>query len=257
MEATGDYWKPVFFLLESRGFDCQLYNAAQVKALPGQAQDRPGRLDLAGQDHRARLGLLQLRAARADPPPAHPHPLPPAPHPGPHRREAAGGETARRRAPEAVPRDLRHPRRLGPGHAERDRRRAARPPGTGPALPGQVDHSSRHGIGPVCARTSSPNGTDMTGLRTASHLVSGAMVPQVPQSAGKSRQQCRRPTPTWAALGEARSASRSQSFPAQYRRHAADAEEEGPRRDRQLRPHRRHALLSDPAASYPDLGPAD
>ncbi|HEX4661453.1 MAG TPA: IS110 family transposase [Streptosporangiaceae bacterium] len=35
MEATGDYWKPVFFLLESRGLDCQLYNAAQVKALPG------------------------------------------------------------------------------------------------------------------------------------------------------------------------------------------------------------------------------
>lgn len=35
MEATGDYWKPVFFLLESRGFDCQLYNAGQVKALPG------------------------------------------------------------------------------------------------------------------------------------------------------------------------------------------------------------------------------
>src|SRR5215470_9962042 len=32
---TGDYWKPVFFLLESRGFDCQLYNAGQVKALPG------------------------------------------------------------------------------------------------------------------------------------------------------------------------------------------------------------------------------
>jgi transposase len=35
MEATGDYWKPVFFLLESRGFYCHLYNAAQVKALPG------------------------------------------------------------------------------------------------------------------------------------------------------------------------------------------------------------------------------
>src|SRR6266853_5084271 len=35
MEATGDYWKPVFFLLESRGFDCDLYNAAQVNALPG------------------------------------------------------------------------------------------------------------------------------------------------------------------------------------------------------------------------------
>jgi transposase len=35
MEATGDYWKPVYFVLESRGFDCQLYHAAQVKALPG------------------------------------------------------------------------------------------------------------------------------------------------------------------------------------------------------------------------------
>jgi transposase len=35
MEATSDYWKPVFFLLESRGFDCDLYNAREVKALPG------------------------------------------------------------------------------------------------------------------------------------------------------------------------------------------------------------------------------
>ena len=35
MEATGDYWKPVFFLLESRGFDCDLCNAGEVKALPG------------------------------------------------------------------------------------------------------------------------------------------------------------------------------------------------------------------------------
>ena len=35
MEATGDYWKSPFFLLESQGFDCDLYNAAQVKALPG------------------------------------------------------------------------------------------------------------------------------------------------------------------------------------------------------------------------------
>src|SRR6266481_3682572 len=35
MEATSDYWKPVFFVLESKGFDCELYNAGQVKALPG------------------------------------------------------------------------------------------------------------------------------------------------------------------------------------------------------------------------------
>ena len=35
MEATPDYWKPVFFLLERERFDCVLYHASQVKALPG------------------------------------------------------------------------------------------------------------------------------------------------------------------------------------------------------------------------------
>src|SRR6516164_3242834 len=35
MEATGDYWKPVYFVLESQGLGCVLYHAAQVKALPG------------------------------------------------------------------------------------------------------------------------------------------------------------------------------------------------------------------------------
>jgi transposase len=35
MEATSDYWKPVYFLLEQQGLDCVLYQASQVKALPG------------------------------------------------------------------------------------------------------------------------------------------------------------------------------------------------------------------------------
>jgi transposase len=35
LAATGDYWNPVYVVLESAGFDCQLYHAAQVKALPG------------------------------------------------------------------------------------------------------------------------------------------------------------------------------------------------------------------------------
>ena len=35
MESASDYWKPVFFLLEREGFDCLLYHAPQVKALPG------------------------------------------------------------------------------------------------------------------------------------------------------------------------------------------------------------------------------
>src|SRR5260370_35286816 len=41
MEATSDYWKPVFFLLESRGFDCDLHNAAHVRALPGRPKTDP------------------------------------------------------------------------------------------------------------------------------------------------------------------------------------------------------------------------
>ena len=35
MEATSDYWKPVFYLLEAGGFTCWLLNAKHVKNLPG------------------------------------------------------------------------------------------------------------------------------------------------------------------------------------------------------------------------------
>lgn len=35
MESTSDYWKPVFFTLERRGFECLLYNSRAVKAQPG------------------------------------------------------------------------------------------------------------------------------------------------------------------------------------------------------------------------------
>jgi len=35
MEATSDYWKPVFYLLEAAGFDTWLVNAKDVRHLPG------------------------------------------------------------------------------------------------------------------------------------------------------------------------------------------------------------------------------
>ena len=35
MEATSDYWKPVFYLLETHGFETWLVNARDVKHLPG------------------------------------------------------------------------------------------------------------------------------------------------------------------------------------------------------------------------------
>ncbi|MGH3593842.1 MAG: hypothetical protein ACRDRF_22790, partial [Pseudonocardiaceae bacterium] len=34
-EATSDYWKPVFYLLEAQGLDPWLVNAKDVKHLPG------------------------------------------------------------------------------------------------------------------------------------------------------------------------------------------------------------------------------
>nr|MBF6558551.1 IS110 family transposase [Acidimicrobiales bacterium] len=39
MEATGSYWKPVWYVLEDRGFDQKLVNAHHVKILPGRKSD--------------------------------------------------------------------------------------------------------------------------------------------------------------------------------------------------------------------------
>ena len=43
MEATADYWKPVFYLLEAAGFETWLVNAKDVKHLPG--RPKTGKLD--------------------------------------------------------------------------------------------------------------------------------------------------------------------------------------------------------------------
>jgi transposase len=39
MEATGDYWKPFYYLLEDAGFDLLLVNSRHVKNLPGRKTD--------------------------------------------------------------------------------------------------------------------------------------------------------------------------------------------------------------------------
>src|SRR5579859_51070 len=41
MEATGDYWKAVFYRLEAEGFECVLADARQVKNLPGRPKRDP------------------------------------------------------------------------------------------------------------------------------------------------------------------------------------------------------------------------
>ena len=39
MEATGSYWKPVWYVLEDRAFELRLVNAQHVKILPGRKSD--------------------------------------------------------------------------------------------------------------------------------------------------------------------------------------------------------------------------
>jgi transposase len=43
MEATADYWRPPFYLLEAQGFEVWLVNARDVKHLPG--RPKTDRLD--------------------------------------------------------------------------------------------------------------------------------------------------------------------------------------------------------------------
>ncbi len=39
MEATGQYWKPIWYVLEEQGFELMLVNARHVKILPGRKTD--------------------------------------------------------------------------------------------------------------------------------------------------------------------------------------------------------------------------
>jgi hypothetical protein len=83
MEATSDYWKPVFYLLEAEGFECWLLNATHVKNVPGRAEDRQAGCGVVGQGRRAGNVRAELRPAETDPPAAGSHPVSPLANPGP------------------------------------------------------------------------------------------------------------------------------------------------------------------------------
>ena len=127
MEATSDYWKPVYFLLEREGFDCLLYQASQVKALPG--RPKTDKLDSAWLARITEQGSLagsfvppeDIRRLRT-------HTR--------YRRRLIQARTAEKERCEKLLEDAhlklsigdqRHPRRLRPGHAARDHRRRAQP----------------------------------------------------------------------------------------------------------------------------------
>ena len=69
MEATSDYWKPVFYLLEAHGLDPWLVNARDVKHLPGRPKtdlltELPGRCRRGCVPYRARLARFATRDQR-------------------------------------------------------------------------------------------------------------------------------------------------------------------------------------------------
>jgi hypothetical protein len=119
MEATSDYWRPPFYLLEAHGFEVWLVNARDVKHLPG--RPKTDRLDAVWLCKLAERQMLpaKLRAATADPAAAGLDPLPRRPGRHTDRGEAAGGEAAGGRPDQAVGGGIRHLRGLGSGDAGR------------------------------------------------------------------------------------------------------------------------------------------
>jgi transposase len=320
MEATGDYWKPVFFLLESRGFDCELYNAAQVKALPGRPKtDRADAVWLARITERGMISssfvppepirrlrthtryrrhLIQARTAGKQ----RPEKLLEDGHlklssvisdiHGVCGRDMLDAIAAGQRSPAALAQLARGSmrgkiRRLEEAldcsffteqHAavlammltvidhyatQIEALTAKTGELTAPWLHQIAQTGAIPGFGPITAQEIIAEiGTDMTVFPTAAHLVSWAKwSPQIKQSAGKrkGRNATGRGNPCLsAALGESViSASRTQSFlGARYRRLAKRM----PKKKALVATGNSaltivHALLTDPAASYHDLGP--
>ena len=57
MEATSDYWRPVFYLLEAQGLEVWLVNAREVKHLPG--RPKTDKLDAVWLAKLAERGMLR------------------------------------------------------------------------------------------------------------------------------------------------------------------------------------------------------
>jgi transposase len=319
MEATGDYWKPVFFLLESCELNCELYNAAQVKALPGRPKtDRADSVWLAKITERGMISSSFVP----------PEPIRRLRTHTRYRRHLTQARTAEKQRVEKLLEDghlklssvisdihgvsgrdmldaiaggQRDPKTLAQlargtmrGKIRRleealdcsffteqhaavlammlaaidyystqiDALTATIETLTEPWLHQVAQLDEVPGIGTICAQDIIAEiGTNMTVFPTAAHLVSWARFsPQVKQSAGKRKgsNSTGRGNPyLGAALGEASiSTGRTQTFlGARYRRLARRM----PKKKALVATGNSmltsvHALLSDPAARYTDLG---
>jgi transposase len=66
MEATSDYWKPFYYLLEDAGFELMLVNARHVKNLPGRKSDVSDATWLAQLGAHGLSGARSCRPSRSD-----------------------------------------------------------------------------------------------------------------------------------------------------------------------------------------------
>ncbi len=133
MEATSDYWRPFYYLLEARGVSVWLVNARDVKNVPGRPKtDKLDSVWLAKAD-RARHAATQFRAADRDPAAARLHPAAQRLDRRPVPTRAAAGEAAGGRVDQAVLGGHRHDGRIGPADDRGADRRRTRPPSAGRA----------------------------------------------------------------------------------------------------------------------------
>ena len=135
MEATSDYWRGVFYLLEAHGFEVWLVNARDVKHLPG----RP-KTDTLDAVWLCKLAERQMLRPSFVPP----RPIRQLRQVTRYRADLVAARTAEKQRVEKLLEDAqiklsrgrqRHLRGLGAGHAGRAGRRRARPQGPGAAGP--------------------------------------------------------------------------------------------------------------------------
>src|SRR5215216_58186 len=220
MEATSDYWKGVYYLLEAHGFEVWLVNARDVKHLPG----RP-KTDTLDAVWLCKLAERQLLRPSFVPPPA----IRQLRDVARYRADLVAARTAEKqrveqaaggRPDQTLGGGQRHLRGLGAGHAGRAGRRRARPQGPRPAGPDPV------------ARQTRPAGRGVLWV-----LHRPARLP-ARQDAGPGGPAGRRP-------GRARRQARRADRPVHRRRRPAGR---GPRArpDRRLPAHRRAGSGHDP-----------
>src|SRR5829696_4737939 len=149
MEATSDYWKGVYYLLEAHGFEVWLVNARDVKHLPG----RP-KTDTLDAVWLCKLAERQLLRPSFVPPPA----IRQLREVARYRADLVAARTAEKqrveqaaggRPDQTLGGGQRHLRGVGAGHAGRAGRRRARPQGPRPAGPCPVARQTRPAGGGV------------------------------------------------------------------------------------------------------------